>query len=59
MMRFRDDSFAQWWEIADVLIEGGSVDVDDTPGGGATFRVALPLMPADALTPAEPSVATA
>ncbi|KQN41602.1 MULTISPECIES: cell wall metabolism sensor histidine kinase WalK [unclassified Frigoribacterium] len=42
-----------------VAAHGGSVDVDDTPGGGATFRVALPLMPADALTPAEPSVATA
>ena len=24
---------------------GGSVDVFDTPGGGATFRVALPLFP--------------
>ena len=42
-----------------VAAHGGSVDVDDTPGGGATFRVALPLMAADALTPAEPSVATA
>lgn len=26
----------------------GSVRVDDTPGGGATFRVSLPLAPADA-----------
>jgi len=25
---------------------GGSVAVDDTPGGGATFRVELPLAPA-------------
>jgi two-component system OmpR family sensor kinase len=26
-----------------VAAHGGSVDVDDTPGGGATFRVSLPL----------------
>ncbi|ROS51328.1 cell wall metabolism sensor histidine kinase WalK [Frigoribacterium sp. PhB24] len=38
-----------------VAAHGGSVDVDDTPGGGATFRVALPLMPADAATPVEPA----
>jgi two-component system OmpR family sensor kinase len=42
-----------------VAAHGGSVDVDDTPGGGATFRVALPLMPADAVTAAEPAAATA
>ncbi|TWX38849.1 HAMP domain-containing histidine kinase [Frigoribacterium sp. ACAM 257] len=28
-----------------VSAHGGSVDVFDTPGGGATFRVALPLLP--------------
>ncbi|VXB76335.1 cell wall metabolism sensor histidine kinase WalK [Frigoribacterium sp. 9N] len=42
-----------------VAAHGGSVDVDDTPGGGATFRVALPLMPADAVTAAEPAGVTA
>jgi len=26
---------------------GGRVDVIDTPGGGATFRVAIPLLPSD------------
>jgi two-component system OmpR family sensor kinase len=31
-----------------VAAHRGSVDVRDTPGGGATFQVALPLMPADA-----------
>jgi two-component system OmpR family sensor kinase len=40
-----------------VAAHGGTVDVDDTPGGGATFRVALPLMPADAVPPVEPSAA--
>lgn len=29
-----------------VAAHGGTVDVFDTPGGGATFRVALPLLPA-------------
>lgn len=42
-----------------VAAHGGSVDVDDTPGGGATFRVALPLMPADAVIAAEPAGVTA
>jgi two-component system OmpR family sensor kinase len=42
-----------------VAAHGGSVDVGDTPGGGATFRVALPLMPADVATPAEPVAAGA
>lgn len=28
-----------------VAAHGGDVDVFDTPGGGATFRVALPLLP--------------
>ncbi|NRD26899.1 cell wall metabolism sensor histidine kinase WalK [Frigoribacterium sp. VKM Ac-2836] len=42
-----------------VAAHGGWVDVDDTPGGGATFRVALPLMPADAALPAEPAATTA
>ena len=34
----------------------GTVEVVDTPGGGATFRVALPLAPdpAQASTPTEP-----
>ena len=35
----------------------GTVTVHDTPGGGATFRVALPLAP-DAAEPAGASVAT-
>jgi len=42
-----------------VAAHGGSVDVGDTPGGGATFRVALPLMPADVSTPAEPVTTSA
>jgi len=42
-----------------VSAHGGSVDVLDTPGGGATFRVALPLMPADLATPAEAAGPTA
>ena len=28
-----------------VSAHGGSVDVEETPGGGATFRVLLPLAP--------------
>ena len=32
--------------IAEVL--GGRIEVDDTPGGGATFRVTLPLAPSTA-----------
>ena len=30
-----------------VAHHGGHVDVVDTPGGGATFRVAIPLLPSD------------
>ncbi|WP_374231630.1 sensor histidine kinase [Frigoribacterium faeni] len=38
-----------------VAAHGGSVDVRDTPGGGATFQVALPLMPADAAVTTAPA----
>ena len=40
--------------IGDGELEGerGSVDVDETPGGGATFRVNLPLAPAHSDLPA-------
>ncbi len=31
-----------------VALHHGRVEVRDTPGGGATFRVALPLLPSDA-----------
>lgn len=34
-----------------VAAHGGTVDVTETPGGGATFRVILPLAPAAATTP--------
>lgn len=34
-----------------VAAHGGRVDVTETPGGGATFRVVLPLAPAAATTP--------
>lgn len=34
-----------------VAAHGGKVDVTETPGGGATFRVVLPLAPAAATTP--------
>ena len=33
----------------------GTVEVLDTPGGGATFRVALPLLPQDYVAPAPPA----
>jgi two-component system OmpR family sensor kinase len=35
-----------------VNAHGGSVRVDETPGGGATFRVLLPLLPAHSDLPA-------
>jgi two-component system OmpR family sensor kinase len=34
-----------------VAAHGGTVDVTETPGGGATFRVILPLAPTAATTP--------
>jgi len=37
-----------------VAAHGGSVAVGDTPGGGATFRVALPLAPAHSEHAAQP-----
>jgi len=36
-----------------VIAHGGSVGVDETPGGGATFRVSLPLAPAHSDLPAD------
>ncbi len=49
-----------------VALHNGQVDVLDSPGGGATFRVSLPLLPSDALradapaeTHATPSAAPA
>lgn len=34
---------------------GGRIDVLDTPGGGATFRVALPLLPSESHAPESPA----
>ena len=38
-----------------VAAHRGSVDVFDTPGGGATFRVALPLFPENGVPPETPA----
>ena len=37
-----------------VQAHGGDVEVVDTPGGGATFRVLLPLLPSEAAASASP-----
>jgi two-component system OmpR family sensor kinase len=38
-----------------VANHGGRIDVLDTPGGGATFRVALPLLPNERSAPEAPA----
>ena len=38
-----------------VAAHRGSVDVFDTPGGGATFRVALTLFPENGVPPETPA----
>ncbi|MBC7723512.1 MAG: HAMP domain-containing histidine kinase [Burkholderiaceae bacterium] len=40
-----------------VIAHRGSVDVLETPGGGATFRVALPLLPPENAAPVTPASA--
>ncbi|MBX3098618.1 MAG: HAMP domain-containing histidine kinase [Salinibacterium sp.] len=40
-----------------VKAHGGSVDMVETPGGGATFRVKLPLLPEPTPAPSAPSAA--
>ena len=42
-----------------VALHGGRVDVLDTPGGGATFRVSLPLASRPAVLPSDATVADA
>ncbi|WP_168915030.1 sensor histidine kinase [Microcella flavibacter] len=47
--------------VASIIdLHGGRVEVLDTPGGGATFRIALPLLPsaAQAVEATEPVAAT-
>lgn len=38
-----------------VALHNGRVEVLDTPGGGATFRVSLPLLPSEAARPDAPA----
>jgi two-component system OmpR family sensor kinase len=42
-----------------VANHGGHVEVVETPGGGATFRVSLPLLPTVESEPVSPAPATA
>jgi two-component system OmpR family sensor kinase len=40
-----------------VAVHEGRVDVAETPGGGATFRVRLPIAPPEPVSPPEPGTA--
>jgi len=36
-------------------IPGGSIEIDETPGGGATFKIRLPVVPVEARFPRSPA----
>jgi two-component system NtrC family sensor kinase len=40
-----------------VTAHGGSIEIDETPGGGATFKIRLPVVAVEAADPATPTEA--